>query len=158
MSDQKIQVVVVKYPDRKYLMMRYVDPATGKQEARSTKTTDRGKAAKLRVRGDTFGYLQRSFPTIVSESDAYEARECGRKAVEYALTAPQGLKSGSVAMKRVSEDPYQIEFFPTALANVARQTKPLPTEWVLNGNDVAAAYIKYARPLIGAMPKPGKLF
>ena len=29
---------------------------------------------KLRVRGDTFGYLQRSFPTIVSETDAAEAQ------------------------------------------------------------------------------------
>lgn len=47
MSDGKIQVTVVNYPDRKFLMMRYVDPATGKQKARSTKTTDRGKAAKL---------------------------------------------------------------------------------------------------------------
>ena len=117
-----------------------------------------GKAPKLRVRGDTFGYLQRSFPTIVSESDAFEARECGRRAVEYSLTAPEGLSSGSVAMKRISEDPYKIDFFPTALSNVARQTKHMPVEWIVNGNDVSAAYIKYAKPLVGPVPKPGKLF
>lgn len=118
----------------------------------------RGQSAKLRVRGDTFGYLQRSFPTIISESDAYEARECGRRAVQYALTAPEGLNSGSVAMKRTSSSPYQIEFFPTALNNVARQTKPLPVEWVINGNDLSAEFIKYAKPLVGPLPKPGKLF
>ncbi len=118
----------------------------------------RGKSAKLRVRGDTFGYLQRSFPTIISESDAYEARECGRRAVEYALTAPGGLNSGSVAMKRTSESPYQIDFFATALSSVARQTKHLPVEWVVNGNDLSAEYVKYATPLVGALPKAGKLF
>ncbi|HUO10419.1 MAG TPA: 6-phosphofructokinase [Phycisphaerae bacterium] len=118
----------------------------------------RGESSKLRVRGDTFGYLQRSFPTIISESDATEARECGRRAVQYALTAPEGLTSGSVAMKRVSNDPYKIEFFPTALSNVARQTKHLPVEWVVNGNDLSKEYIAYAKPLIGPLPKPGKLF
>ena len=46
MSDQNIQVIVVNYPDRKYLMMRYVDPVTGKQIARSTKTTDRRDAER----------------------------------------------------------------------------------------------------------------
>ncbi|HEY4330198.1 MAG TPA: 6-phosphofructokinase [Phycisphaerae bacterium] len=116
-------------------------------------------APKLRVRADTFGYLQRSFPTIVSESDAYEARQCGRLAVQYALTAPEGLNSGSVAMKRLTPHPapYQIEFFPTALANVARQTKPLPVEWVTGGNALAEPYLQYARPLAGPMPRPGRL-
>ena len=115
------------------------------------------KKPTLRVRADTFGYLQRSFPTIVSEADAAEARECGRLAVQYALTAPEGLSSGSVAMKRTSESPYQIGFFPTALANVARATKPLPVEWITNGNGLSEAYIKYAKPLVGPMPKPGRL-
>jgi 6-phosphofructokinase 1 len=118
----------------------------------------RGRSAKLRVRADTFGYLQRSFPTIVSESDAFEARECGHRAVQYALTAPEGLTSGSVAMKRISESPYKIDFFPTAISNVARQTKHLPVEWVVDGNNLAQAYINYAKPLVGALPTPGKLF
>jgi 6-phosphofructokinase 1 len=117
-----------------------------------------GTAPKLRVRGDTFGYLQRSFPSIVSPDDAREARECGRRAVQYAITAPEGLGSGSVAMKRVSETPYKIDYFPTDLTNVARQTKPLPAEWVVNGCDVSAAYLKYARPLVGELPRAGKLF
>ncbi len=112
---------------------------------------------KLRVRADTFGYLQRSFPTIVSPSDAHEARLCGRKAVEYALTAPEGLGSGSVAMRRISETPYQIETFPTALANVARQTKSLDSAFVINGCDIGAGFIKYAKPLLGELFRPGKL-
>ena len=116
-------------------------------------------AGKLRVRADTFGYLQRSFPTIVSESDATEARQCGRNAVNYALTAPGGLNSGSVAMKRTGGPglPYQIEFFPTPLSTVARQTKHLPVEWISGGNGLTQAYIDYARPLAGPMPRPGRL-
>ncbi len=113
---------------------------------------------KLRVRADTFGYLQRSFPTIISESDAAEARMCGRLAVQYALAAPEGLKSGSVAMRRVSEQPYKIEYFPTALTNVARQTKSLPVEYVVNGCDLNETFLKYARPLAGPLPVPGRIF
>ncbi|HTV48913.1 MAG TPA: 6-phosphofructokinase [Phycisphaerae bacterium] len=112
---------------------------------------------KLRVRADTFGYLQRSFPTIVSPTDAAEARQCGRMAVSYALGAPEGLTNGSVAIKRKSNDPYQVDLFPTALANVARQTKPLELSYVVNGCDISGEYVKYAKPLIGPLPIPGKL-
>src|SRR5271170_3835514 len=112
---------------------------------------------KLRVRADTFGYLQRSFPTIVSTSDATEARLCGRMAVQYALGAPEGLANGSVAIRRKSNDPYQADTFPTALTNVARQTKPLELPYVINGCDISGEYVKYAKPLIGPLPIPGKL-
>jgi integrase len=47
MSDSEIKVVVVKYPDRKFLMMRYTDPITGKQKARSTGTTVRREADRI---------------------------------------------------------------------------------------------------------------
>jgi 6-phosphofructokinase 1 len=120
-------------------------------------TDPKVSAGKLRVRADTFGYLQRSFPTIVSENDAVEARQCGRNAVEYALTAPGGLSSGSVAMRRVPGSVYKIEYFPTPLSSVARQTKPLPVEWVVDGNSMSEAYLAYARPLVGPMPRPGRL-
>ncbi|MGC9259187.1 MAG: 6-phosphofructokinase [Phycisphaerae bacterium] len=113
---------------------------------------------KLRVRADTFGYLQRSFPGIVSSSDAYEARQCGCMAVRYAITAPEGLSSGSVAIRRVSDDPYKVDFFPTALSNVARLTKPLDTSYVIRGCDISKDLVRYARPLVGPLPIPGRLF
>ena len=47
MSENEIQVTVVKYPDRKYFMMRYIDPITGKQVARSTRTTRRREAERI---------------------------------------------------------------------------------------------------------------
>jgi site-specific recombinase XerC len=45
-DDRKIEVTVVNYSDRKYLMMRYIDPVTGKQKARSAKTTDHDEAER----------------------------------------------------------------------------------------------------------------
>ena len=45
------------------------------------------KLASSRVRGDTFGYLQRSFVGCVSKVDQREAREVGEKAVQYAFKA-----------------------------------------------------------------------
>jgi len=54
----------------------------------------------LRVRADTFGYLQRSFPGFVSEVDAQEARRVGELAVHYSMEQ----SSGSVAMRRKAGD------------------------------------------------------
>ena len=45
----------------------------------------KNKLGIKRVRGDTFGYLQRSFAGCVSDVDQREAREVGEKAVQYAL-------------------------------------------------------------------------
>ncbi len=47
MSDNEIQVMAVRYADRRYFMMRYVDPVTGKQKARSTGTTIRREAERV---------------------------------------------------------------------------------------------------------------
>jgi hypothetical protein len=73
------------------------------------------------------------------------------------VEAPEGLASGSVAMRRTSDHPYKVEYFPTALANVARQTKPLDTAFVVDGHDVNEAFLRYARPLAGELPVPGRL-
>ena len=45
----------------------------------------KAKLGISRVRGDTFGYLQRSFVGCVSKVDQREAREVGEKAVQYAI-------------------------------------------------------------------------
>ena len=50
MNDNFIKVVVVAYKDRDHLMMRYLDPATGKQVARSTGTSNRRKAEREAAR------------------------------------------------------------------------------------------------------------
>src|SRR6202042_2830993 len=74
----------------------------------------KNKLGLKRVRGDTFGYLQRSFAGCVSEVDAREAREVGEKAVQYASL---GIKTGSVAIHRVGD--YAVDYPLIALDEVA---------------------------------------
>jgi 6-phosphofructokinase 1 len=104
-----------------------------------------------RVRADTFGYLQRSFPGIQSAVDVREARQCGKEAVKLAMKED----SGSVAIKRLRNKPkYAIELFRTELSNVAEKTKPMPDEFInAEGNGVTDAFIEYALPLVGKLPK-----
>jgi len=107
---------------------------------------------KLRVRADTFGYLQRSFPGFVSETDAKEARLVGQLAVKYAT---EGQLEGSVAMRRAAGDAYKIETFLTPLSTVARETKHMDPSYIENGNNITEAFKKYVRPLVGTLPKVG---
>jgi 6-phosphofructokinase 1 len=116
-----------------------------------TKLTAPG-GKKLRVRADTFGYLQRSFP-FVSETDAREGRLVGQMAVRY--SADPANTEGSVAMRRVAGGGYKIETFLTPLATVARLTQHLDAKYIKNGNDIAEAFKDYARPLVGELPKVG---
>ncbi|MCC7351988.1 MAG: 6-phosphofructokinase [Phycisphaerales bacterium] len=108
---------------------------------------------KLRVRADTFGYLQRSFPGMVSEVDSREARMVGEMAVRYSMDEKN--LEGSVAMRRVGESPYRVETFLTPLSTVARETKHMSPEFIENGNNITAAFMDYARPLVGELPRVG---
>jgi ATP-dependent phosphofructokinase / diphosphate-dependent phosphofructokinase len=107
-----------------------------------------------RVRSDTFGYLQRSFPGFVSAVDAAEARGVARQAVLY--SADGSLTEGSVAMRRVSDSPYRVEMFLTPLSSVARATQCLPAGFIEGGNDISEAFARYVRPLAGELPVVGR--
>jgi ATP-dependent phosphofructokinase / diphosphate-dependent phosphofructokinase len=104
-----------------------------------------------RVRADTFGYLQRSFPGIQSPVDVDEARRCGREAVKLAIQHD----NGSVAMRRTGNGAnYAVELFRTELCNVAEKTKSMPDEFInADGNGVTDAFVEYAMPLIGQLPR-----
>jgi 6-phosphofructokinase 1 len=104
-----------------------------------------------RVRADTFGYLQRSFAGLQSKVDVDEARRCGREAVKLAMTHD----NGSVAMKRLGNGAdYAVELFRTDLSNVAEHTKDMPDEFInAEGNGITDAFVEYAMPLAGALPK-----
>jgi 6-phosphofructokinase 1 len=106
---------------------------------------------KLRVRADTFGYLQRSFPGFVSEVDATEARRVGELAVHYSMEQ----QSGSVAMRRKPGEKYEIEYFLTPLQTVAKETKHMDAGYIINGNNISDSFKKYVAPLVGPLPKVG---
>ncbi len=108
-----------------------------------------------RVRADTFGYLQRSFPTIISAVDAGEAREVGDYAVHHAVSTAE---AGSVAIRRLSGSPYASECFITPLSTVAREATKMKDEYIHEtGNDVTQAWLDYVTPLVGELPKMGSL-
>jgi 6-phosphofructokinase 1 len=117
----------------------------------TTKLTPAG-GKKLRVRADTFGYLQRSFPGFVSETDAREAALVGQMAVRYSAEDNTG---GSVAMRRKPGAAYEIETHLTPLSTVARETKHMDPSYVRNGNDITDAFKAYAAPLVGPLPVVG---
>ena len=109
---------------------------------------------KLRVRADTFGYLQRSFAGFVSEVDASEARAVGRKAVEYSADANN--EQGSVVMLRTGEGSnYGVEMKLEPLENVARLTKHMSDEFLTDDFAVTDAWYQYVRPLAGKLPNVG---
>ena len=105
-----------------------------------------------RVRADTFGYIQRSVPGCISAVDAREAREVGRMAVKF---SEQPKIDGSVAIRRLSDEPYRTEIFLTPLHTVAKETRPMPVEWVRDGNDITEDFKRYAAPLVGPMTRVG---
>jgi len=115
----------------------------------------KGNLKIKRVRADTFGYLQRSFAGLQSAVDASEARRCGVEAVKFSMTN----LNGSVAMKRIgSGKNYAVELFRTELANVAEKTKSLADEYInKEGNGITQAFVDYAMPLTGGLPKTGYL-
>jgi 6-phosphofructokinase len=114
----------------------------------------KAKLGIQRVRGDTFGYLQRSFIGCVSDVDQREAREVGEKAVQYAMW---GATDGSVAIKRTGFYSADYELLP--LSAVAGKTRVMEDEFITPcGTDVTDAFRMYLRPLLGSgMPDASRL-
>jgi len=114
----------------------------------------KNKLGIKRVRGDTFGYLQRSFAGCVSDVDQREAREVGGKAVQYAMS---GVGNGSVAIKRVGE--YAVDYPLITLETVAGKTRVMEDVFInAAANDVTPAFFDYLRPLLGSdLPSVARL-
>ena len=114
----------------------------------------KGKLGIKRVRGDTFGYLQRSFIGCVSDVDQREAREVGEKAVQFAMW---GSRNGSVAIKRTGFYSADYELLP--LEAVAGKTRTMEDEFIdEKGTGVTDAFRMYLRPLLGSgMPDTFRL-
>jgi ATP-dependent phosphofructokinase / diphosphate-dependent phosphofructokinase len=114
----------------------------------------KNKLGIKRVRGDTFGYLQRSFVGCVSDVDQREAREVGEKAAQFALW---GGMDGSVVIDRTGF--YSVDYRLVPLEVVAGKTKVMPDEFITDsGTDVTDAFRMYLRPLLGSgMPDAYRL-
>ncbi|MGB8275243.1 MAG: 6-phosphofructokinase [Alphaproteobacteria bacterium] len=107
-----------------------------------------------RVRGDTFGYLQRSFLGCVSDVDQREARTVGREAVRFANELG---RDGSVAITRTGD--YAISIGLEELSAVGGKARVMPDDFIApSASDVTAAFHAYLRPLLGSdMPHASRL-
>ncbi|MBO5647939.1 MAG: 6-phosphofructokinase [Kiritimatiellae bacterium] len=111
----------------------------------------KAKAGIKRVRADTFGYLQRSFPGIASKVDQAEGRAAGAAAVKAALKGE--LTKGTIAIVREEGRKYKIAYAPVPVQNAAKYTRSVPKEYIAkNGHDVTEAFLEYVRPIVGDIP------
>ena len=105
-----------------------------------------------RVRGDTFGYVQRSFIGCVSDVDQREARQAGEKAVRYAM---EEKRDGTVTIHRTGN--YAVGYELSALEDVAGKTRTMPADFMA-GADITDAFRNYLTPLLGSgMPQAYRL-
>lgn len=128
--------------------------ALGDHIAQAIKSGLAPRHGKLRVRADTFGYLQRSFLGVYSDVDAREAREVGRQAAKAAL---DGRGEASVAIERVNDAPYEAGYRLLSLTDVAAKTRVMPHELIHEAHDVTDAFRAYAAPLVGELPPMAQL-
>lgn len=113
--------------------------------------TIRDRLGIKRVRGDTFGYAQRSFAGVVSDVDAREARAVAEAAV---VEAVAGDTNGTMTIRRTGD--YAVEFVLMPLEAVAGKTRVMPDSFIApSGNDVTPAFENYLRPLLGTQ-MPGR--
>lgn len=97
------------------------------------------------VRSIELNLMQRCASHLASLCDVNEAYEAGRQAILYALKMESGKM---IYLKRVLQNPYQIEYQLCPIEQIANQVSYVPTEWILNGNDLNQHFIDYALPLI----------
>ena len=100
-----------------------------------------------RIRGDTFGYLQRSFLGCVSDVDKREAHEVGIHAIQFASTLD---RDGSVTIHRTAD--YKVDYQLSRLSEIAAKTKVMDDIFIKDdAKDVTPEFINYARPLVGPL-------
>lgn len=86
-----------------------------------------------------------------SSVDLDEAFRCGVEAVKL---AESGESAFMVSIKRISNNPYTIEFGKVPLKEVAVSAKPMPAEFFnSDGNHVSSLFIDYIKPLAGELPE-----
>ncbi|WP_406678632.1 6-phosphofructokinase [Moorella sp. ACPs] len=104
--------------------------------------------AELKIKGRFIlpATTQRSAMHLASRTDAEEAYNVGRVAVEEAL---RGASGHMVAIKRLEGKEYRCTYELVKLDEVANREKKVPRAWINEaGNDVTMDFINYARPLI----------
>jgi len=106
----------------------------------------------IKARFDKPGTIQRVGAALASPLDVDEAWRVGRAAVAQAVS---GATRQMITIVRASRDPYRSETALVPLERVANKVRPVPGEFIAEaGNDVTAAFVEYAAPLLGGPLPP----
>jgi ATP-dependent phosphofructokinase / diphosphate-dependent phosphofructokinase len=90
-----------------------------------------------------------------SAVDLDEAYRCGIEAVKLVENGESGVM---VSIKRISDNPYVIEFGKVPLKEVAVSAKPMPAVYFNSeGNNISPLFFEYMKPLTGKLPEFIKL-
>ncbi len=104
------------------------------------------KKFKVKVRGIEFSLMQRCAAHLASDVDINEAFNAGKKAVKSAIA---GFTDYMIGFKRISNNPYKIEYIHIPLSDVANQEKKVPLNWIKpHGKGLTKDFVDYALPLI----------
>jgi ATP-dependent phosphofructokinase / diphosphate-dependent phosphofructokinase len=101
---------------------------------------------RLRAKDDRPGSIQKVVVDVASTVDRQEAWELGRAAVRAAVG---GESECIVTLQRLGDEPYRVDYCLAPLAAVAGKVRPLPPEFLDAEGQPNAAFVRYARPLIG---------
>ena len=100
----------------------------------------------VKVRSIEVSVLQRCAAHLASETDQREAFEQGQHAV---ALAAEGKTAVMVAVRRLADQPYRIQYEYEEIGKIANEVKTVPVEWITeHKNDVKAELLAYLSPLI----------
>ena len=113
------------------------------------------KSLNVRARHEKPGVIQRSLVTCVSRTDAAEAEISGRAAVRYLL---EGETDRIVTLERDRGPRYGCTTGLAPLGDVAGRVRRMPPDFLdFEEGFVTPAFLDYARPLVGPLPRFGRL-
>jgi len=97
-------------------------------------------------------YLQRSARHIASATDVEQAYAVGRAAVEFVIA---GRSAVMPAIRRLSDAPYRWDIIEAPLAEVDKQEKPVPRDFIgADGFGITEAARSYLAPLVAGEAYP----
>ncbi len=149
----------VKLADGRYVCeladdARFVDAFGHKSLTGTARYLANRVAAALdtKTRSIELSTLQRCAAHMTSRTDITEAYQVGGAAVK---AASEGHTGEMIALKRLSNDPYQCTTEPHDVHEVANFEKKVPLDWInADHTDMTEKFLAYARPLVQAELTP----
>ena len=100
----------------------------------------------IKTRAVEFSTLQRCANHLASATDLDEAYTLGGMGVR---AASEGATGVIPAIRRLSDQPYLIEYVTVNIADVANRERKVPLDWIReDGMGVTDDFVRYARPLV----------